>query len=211
MRALRWKRPRRLRKWRCHSYQASPARAAKALLDSDTLMICPTGAPGKSPVQSHLQKYFRSRIAQITSTSAAVLSPRGALAIVTNAGRDAMDAEVPLTNGTERGRRSRVVLTPRRWRQVGGGNSAGDGDNKARSPGRVRRKPLKPLRAGMPGDPGEPVVTMLVCFSNFACEAAGASSTRHSPRPLNSRWLHVRQNLRAPRGEIVEVCNRSRM
>jgi hypothetical protein len=27
-----------------------------------------------------------------------------------------------------------VVLTPRRWRQVGGGNSAGDGDKKARSP-----------------------------------------------------------------------------
>ncbi len=85
-------------------------------------------------------------------------------------------------------------------------NTTGDGDKKARSPGRVRRKPLKPLRAGMPGDPGGPVVTMLVCFSNFACEAAGASSTRHSPRPLNSRWLHVRQNLRAPRGEIVGVA-----
>src|SRR5215210_5351157 len=36
----------------------------------------------------------------------------------------------PLTNGAERGRRSRVVLTPRRWRQVGGSFSTGDGDNK---------------------------------------------------------------------------------
>ena len=36
---------------------------------------------------------------------------------------------------------------------------AGDGDNKARSPGRARRKPLKPSRAGMPGDPGATVVT----------------------------------------------------
>src|SRR3981189_1314438 len=44
------------------------------------------------------------------------------------------------------GRRSRVVLTPRRWRQGGGGNSADDGGKKARSPGRARRKPLKPLR-----------------------------------------------------------------
>jgi hypothetical protein len=45
------------------------------------------------------------------------------------------------------GRRSRVVLTPRRWRQVGENYiSAGDGGNKARSPGRARRKPLKPLR-----------------------------------------------------------------
>jgi hypothetical protein len=34
-----------------------------------------------------------------------------------------------------RGRRSRVVLTPRRWRQVGGSNPAGDGGKKARSPG----------------------------------------------------------------------------
>ena len=57
------------------------------------------GQISNSAVQSHLQKYFRFRIAQITSTSAAVLSPRGALAIVTNAGQDAMDADVPLTNG----------------------------------------------------------------------------------------------------------------
>ena len=32
--------------------------------------------------------------------------------------------------------------------------SAGDGGKRARSPGRVRHKPLKPLRAGMPGDSG---------------------------------------------------------
>jgi len=43
------------------------------------------------------------------------------------------------------GRQSRVVLMPRRWHQVGGW-SADDGGKKARSPGRVRRKPLKPLR-----------------------------------------------------------------
>src|SRR6202048_3252256 len=68
-----------------------------------------------------------------------------------------------LTRDAARGRRSRVVLTPRRRRQVCGGmstqpgadslQSANDGDNKARSPGRARRKPLKPLRAGMPGVP----------------------------------------------------------
>ena len=81
----------------------------------------------------------------------AVSSHRGALAIVTDAGRDAMDANTPLTNCAERGRRSRVVLTPRRWRQVLRKQS--DCDNKARSPGRARRKPLKPSRAGMPGYP----------------------------------------------------------
>src|ERR1700683_5276078 len=57
------------------------------------------------------------------------------------------------------GRRSRVVLTPRRWRQVGGRDSASDGGKKARSPRRARSKLLKPSRAGMPGDPGATVVT----------------------------------------------------
>src|SRR6202021_3179626 len=62
------------------------------------------------------------------------------------------------------GRRSRVVLTPRRWRQVGGRDSAADGGKKARSPGRARNKLLKPLRAGMPGDPGATVVTTSCAF-----------------------------------------------
>src|SRR3954447_14604611 len=38
----------------------------------------------------------------------------------------------------------------------------------------------------MPGVPGVTVVTMLVCFTIFACEAAGASSARHSLLPLFS-------------------------
>jgi hypothetical protein len=37
----------------------------------------------------------------------------------------------------------------------------------------------------MPGDPGVTVVTTLVCSFYFACEAAGASSARHSLRPLD--------------------------
>jgi hypothetical protein len=44
------------------------------------------------------------------------------------------------------GRRSRVVLTPRRWRQVGERDFINDGDKQARSPRRARRNPLKPLR-----------------------------------------------------------------
>ena len=45
-----------------------------------------------------------------------------------------------LTSDVAGGRRSRVVLTPRRWSQAGGGNFAGDGGKKARSPGRARYK-----------------------------------------------------------------------
>ena len=45
-------------------------------------------------------------------------------------------------------RRSRVVLTPRRWRHVLEKLTllGSNGGKKARSPGRARRKPLKPLR-----------------------------------------------------------------
>ena len=64
-----------------------------------------------------------------------------------------------LTSVPTCGRRSRVVLTPRRWRQVGERNFTGDGGKQARSPRRARNKLLKPSRAGMPGDPGELVVT----------------------------------------------------
>ena len=88
----------------------------------------------------------------------------------------------------DRGRRSRVVLTPRRWRQVGeDGRSfswhrAGDGDKKARSPRRARRKPLKPLRRKCRDVSGGPVVTNARAFYTTRA-AAGASSARHFLRP----------------------------
>src|SRR5882757_2487589 len=43
-------------------------------------------------VQPLLQKYFCFRLTRLKSISLAVLSPRGALAIVIDAGRDAVDA-----------------------------------------------------------------------------------------------------------------------
>src|SRR3954454_24007030 len=90
----------------------------------------------------------------------------------------------PLTNGAERGRRSRVVLTPRRWRQVLRSDAQGDGDNKARSPGRSRRKPLKPSRAGMPGGPGEPTVTTSCAFYPFCTRDCGCIKRPAFPTPF---------------------------
>ena len=94
-----------------------------------------------------------------------------------------MDAVAQLTSVLTCGRRSRVVLTPRRWRQVGERDFAGDGGKQARSPRRARRKPLKPSRAGMPGDPGATVVTNARAFYTTRA-AAGATGTRLSLRPL---------------------------
>jgi hypothetical protein len=111
-------------------------------------------------------------------------------------------------------RRSRVVLTPRRWRQVCGRQvsptgrgqatySASDGGKRARSPGRARRKPLKPLRAGMPGDSGVLVVTRVLSTTTSAHEAAGAAGIRHSPRPPWARRILAQLGRIAPRDREV--------
>jgi hypothetical protein len=82
------------------------------------------------PVQPHFQKYFYSLLTQITGLFHAVTSPGGRIAIVTDAGWDAVDAKALLTNSAGRGRRSRVVLTPRCWRQVARNFSRDDGGKK---------------------------------------------------------------------------------
>jgi hypothetical protein len=48
-----------------------------------------------------------------------------------------------------------MVLTPRRWRQVGGFSFASDGGKQARSPGRIRIS-RKTIAWGMSGDPRRP-------------------------------------------------------
>jgi hypothetical protein len=58
----------------------------------------------------------------------------------------------------------------------------------------------------MPGVSGVTVVTMLVCFFISAHKAAGASSARHSLRPLISAGRISMQNSRDTRGEIVKLC-----
>jgi hypothetical protein len=88
------------------------------------------------------------------------------------------------------GRRSRVVLTSRRWRQASQKFLQGDGDNKARSPGRARRKPLKPSRAGMPGDPGATVVTN-ACVLLLYTRGCGCDGHPAFPAPFTGeRYMH---------------------
>jgi hypothetical protein len=89
-----------------------------------------------------------------------------------------------------------------------------DGDKKARSPGRARRKPLKPLRAGMPGDSGVLVVTRVRSSTTSAHEAAGALGTRRSPRPLLGGRFLARLGRIARRGReiasgVPRHCERS--
>ena len=52
-------------------------------------------------VQSRLQKYFVSRFTQITSYPAIPSQIEGRFAIVTDVGRDAVDADGALTNAPD--------------------------------------------------------------------------------------------------------------
>jgi len=103
------------------------------------------------------------------------------------------------------GRQSRVVLTPRRRRQVDGGNSVGDGDNKPDHRGE-RGVTVKTIARGMPGETGVTVVTTLACLFYFTCEAAGASSARHSLRPRFFQGETFTHSSGAMRGGNAEVC-----
>jgi hypothetical protein len=109
---------------------------------------------------------------------------------------------------------SRVVLTPRRWRQVRGGLvgptgrrqtiSADDGGKRARSPRRARRKPLKPLRAGMPGDSGVLVVTR-VRSTNTKC-TRDRGCIRHPAFPTPLFGARDKCKPRAHRAARMRMC-----
>ena len=90
---------------------------------------------------------LRAKIFRLTCRAnqrhySARLTQRGAIAIVTNVRWDAVDAECATDEWAYRVRRSRVVLTPRCWRQVPGKQASQERRwQKSRSPGRARSKP----------------------------------------------------------------------
>ena len=94
-----------------------------------------------------------------------------------------MDAACHKTNDIARGRRSRVVLTPRRWRQVGGSDSAGDGGKKAGHQGELEVS-RKATAQGRPDASAKPVCSCAHLVASIARETAGAARTRSSLRPL---------------------------
>ena len=115
-------------------------------------LICPTGSSGVRLSNPPRLNFGISEIPldAVVETGLLRFGPvpnEGRFAIVTDV-RSGMrwTQAALLTRALPCGRRSRVVLTPRRWRQVGGSNSVDDGGKQARSPGRARSKPLKPLR-----------------------------------------------------------------
>jgi hypothetical protein len=85
-------------------------------------LVRQNNATGKSkkPVQPSQKKYSAFAVGQISGFSPRVSPTEGRLAIVTNARWDAVDAEAATDERGGCGRRSRVVLAPRCWRQACG-------------------------------------------------------------------------------------------
>ena len=162
----------------------------------------------------------------------------GRIAIVTDVGRDAVDAAASgvrrdrtgglharerspsaLTNDAARGRRSRVVLTPRRRRQVCGRQVGPTGCGRASYPQMtVTRKPstgesakqaVKTIACGNAGCSGGPVVTTRV-LSTFAHEAAGAAGTPAFPTPSLGRKLLAKPRVHRAAGANARLKGRIR-
>ncbi len=123
-----------------------------------------------------------------------------------NAGRDAVDADALQDGQRRRGRRSRVVPTPRRWCQIGGKLSRRRRWQTSPVTGESTKETVKTIARGMPGQTGVTVVTMLVCFFIVAYEAAGALDARHSLRPLISEAKESSSKPRARRAAGMRRC-----
>ena len=107
-------------------------------------------------------------------------------------------------------RRSRVVLTPRCWRQVGGKYPAGDGGKRAvhRGDHEVSRKAIAQGRSECSRCP---VCSCAPLFAQIARETAGAASTRSSLRPLISMRANEDANLgRSASRECERIFSRHR-
>ena len=135
----------------------------------------------------------------------------GRIAIVTNAGWGAVDAAAFCVRRDCRASRKTLERSPARGREMQSRTAKSCGPDAptlasslrsgvgptglrqnlirettvAKEPGHrgARYKPLRPLRAGMPGDSGVLVVARVRSTTTIAHEAAGATGTRHSPRP----------------------------
>jgi hypothetical protein len=74
-----------------------------------------------------------------------------------------------------RGRRSRVVLTPRRWRQAVQDDLQGDGGKKARFTRKSTKEAVKTVARGKPDCSGRTCGDYARMLFSFAYEAAGAA------------------------------------
>jgi hypothetical protein len=105
--------------WIASRSLSSGARSRDPVARNDGMERYPTGKSAKA-VQPHPEKYSAFAVGQISATSSPVSRPQeGRIAIVTDVGRGMRWTRWRAQDERRQcGRRSRVVPTPRRWRQV---------------------------------------------------------------------------------------------
>jgi hypothetical protein len=152
--------------------------------------ILPGGQITYFPVQPHLQKYFPSRLTQITGLFPPSHPSEGRIAIVTDAGwvrwtRIRCGRAALMRTAKTRGPDAPTLVSS--WRDF----PAGDGGKKARSPGRARYKPLKPPRGECRAFSGVTVVTNARAYYHYT---RGCGRIGRPAFPAPSDW---RDNVRA--------------
>jgi hypothetical protein len=90
----------------------------------------------------------------------------------------------PLTNRARGGRRSRVVLTPRRWCQAGGVIRRRRWQTSPVT-GESTKETVKTIARGMPGDSG---VTVVTCSCAFFIRTRGCGCIERPAFPAPSDW-----------------------
>ena len=110
---------------------------------------CPTGKSVAllwiCAVKPFPENIFCFSETKITYMSTRPVPLKGRFAIVTDAGRDAVDADALLTNGAEADGKGVWFWHPDAGVKSAR-RSAGDGGQQARSTGKITKQPLKPLR-----------------------------------------------------------------
>jgi hypothetical protein len=149
------------------------------------VLICPTGSLRKivsSPIDKNISLFPTGK----SSLHARPVPPhkRGASRSSRTLGAGCGGRGSVQTYALACGRRSRVVLMPRRWHQVGG-NIRRRRWQESPVTGESTKEAVKTIARGMPGDSGVTVVTNACAFYTTHA-AAGAPSARHSLRPLLS-------------------------
>ena len=121
-----------------------------------------------------MSEFFYLRKSEIMHLIRHPASMRGALRVVTNVRRDAVDADIGAGRAAMRGRPSRVVPIPRRWDQPPGWRCRPFGLDTPSAPGGwwpespahqgEHEAAVNTIRAGKAGRSGGPVVTTRVLF-----------------------------------------------
>ena len=149
----------------------------------------------RNRVKPLCEKYFCFAERKITLYVRRPVPLKGRCATSTTRGGMRWTLMALLTRAPDSGRRSRVVLAPRRRRQVSRGYSCGATETNQPDLRGEHEVSRKTIAWGMPGESG--VTCMLVCafYPILHTRPWGASSARHSLRPFRGRGGRNQANL----------------